>query len=144
MGRRGFGNLIPSNYGRMGEDYVARADASLFVSVMIECIEAVEVIDEIVALPGLDSIVLGPYDLSGSFGVLGQVHHPDVVAAMEHVIAAARARGLPVGSGMPVDPEFALLQASRGVQWLQMGGDLSYMINAAEEGVAAVRARLPS
>lgn len=48
----------------------------------------------IVALPGLDSVVLGPYDLSGSLGVLGQVHHPEVVTAMERVIASVRS-GLP-------------------------------------------------
>ncbi len=142
VGRRGFGPLVASDYGRMGDDYVDRANASLFVTVMIECVEAVEAIDEIVALPGLDSVVLGPYDLSGSLGVLGQVHHPDVVTAMERVIAAARTHGLPVGSGMPVDPEFARLQASRGVQWLQMGGDISFMMAAVDDAVAKVRSRL--
>jgi 2-keto-3-deoxy-L-rhamnonate aldolase RhmA len=109
---------------------------------MIECVEAVEFIDEIVALPGLDSVVLGPYDLSGSLGVLGQIHHPDVVAAMERVIAAAQAQNLPVGSGMPIDPEFAVLQASRGVQWLQMGGDIGYMMSAVDDAIASVRQRL--
>jgi 2-keto-3-deoxy-L-rhamnonate aldolase RhmA len=126
----------------MGEEYVERANRSVFVSVMIECVEAVEFIDEIVALPGLDSVVLGPYDLSGSLGVLGQIHHPDVVAAMERVIAAAQAQNLPVGSGMPIDPEFAVLQASRGVQWLQMGGDIGYMMSAVDDAIASVRQRL--
>ena len=119
-----------------------RANRSVFVSVMIECVEAVEFIDEIVALPGLDSVVLGPYDLSGSLGVLGQIHHPDVVSAMERVIAAAQAQNLPVGSGMPIDPEFAVLQASRGVQWLQMGGDIGYMMSAVDDAIASVRQRL--
>ncbi len=143
MGCRGFGPLVASDYGRMGDAYVDRANGSLFVSVMIECVEAVDVIDEIVALPGLDSIVLGPYDLSGSLGLLGQVHHPDVVAAMERVIAAAKAQNVPVGSGMPIDTEFALLQASRGVQWMQMGGDIGYMMGAVDDAVGAVRSRLP-
>ena len=142
VGRRGFGPLVASDYGRMGEEYVERANRSVFVSVMIECVEAVEFIDEIVALPGLDSVVLGPYDLSGSLGVLGQIHHPDVVAAMERVIAAAQAQNLPVGSGMPIDPEFAVLQASRGVQWLQMGGDIGYMMSAVDDAIASVRQRL--
>ena len=142
VGHRGFGPLVASDYGRMGDGYVERANNSLFVSVMIECTEAVDLIDEIVALPGLDSVVLGPYDLSGSFGVLGQVDHPDVVAAMERVIAAARARSLPVGSGMPADPEFAVLQASRGVQWLQMGGDIGYMMSATQDTMTTVRQRL--
>lgn len=142
VGRRGFGPLVASDYGRMGDDYVATANRSVFVSVMIECTEAVDVIDDIVALPGLDSVVLGPYDLSGSFGVLGQVHHADVVAAMERVISAARARSMPVGSGMPADPEFAVLQAARGVQWMQIGGDISYMMAATQDTMTTVRQRL--
>jgi 2-keto-3-deoxy-L-rhamnonate aldolase RhmA len=142
VGCRGFGNYVASDYGRIGDDYVERANRSLFVSVMIECAEAVEAIGEIVALPGLDSVVLGPYDLSGSLGVLGQVHHADVVAAMERVLAAAAAVNLPVGSGMPADPDFAPLQAPRGVRWLQMGGDLDQMVRAVNDTVGTVRARL--
>lgn len=142
-GRRGFGPLVASDYGRLG-NYAEVADRSLFVSVMIERVEAVDAIERIVAIPGLDSIVLGPYDLSGSLGVLGQVEHPDVVAAMERVIAAAQARRLPVGSGMPADPAYALKQARRGVQWLQLGADVLYMMKAVDDTVRAVRAGLPA
>lgn len=142
-GRRGFGPLVASDYGRLGGgDYPGLANRSVFVSVMIERMEAVEAIDAIVAVPGLDSIVLGPYDLSGSLGRLGNVEHPDVVAAMERAIAAARKRGLPVGSGMPVDPDYALLQARRGVQWLQIGGDITHLMRAVDDTMAAVRSRL--
>ena len=143
QGRRGFGPLVASDYGRLGgPEYPALADRSLFVSVMIERVEAVEAIDEIVAVPGLDSVVLGPNDLSGSLGLLGQVEHPDVVAAMERVIAAASARGLPVGSGMPVDLEYAAVQARRGVQWLQIGGDIPHLMLAVADTVKTVRQRL--
>ncbi len=62
---------------------------------------------------------------------------------MERVIAAAKAQNVPVGSGMPIDTEFALLQASRGVQWMQMGGDIGYMMGAVDDAVGAVRSRLP-
>jgi len=43
---------------------------------------------------------------------------------------------------MPIDPEFAVLQASRGVQWLQMGGDIGYMMSAVDDAIASVRQRL--
>jgi 2-dehydro-3-deoxyglucarate aldolase/4-hydroxy-2-oxoheptanedioate aldolase len=143
LGRRGFGPLVPTLYGRQaGPAYVERANAHLFVSVMIETVEAVEAIEAIVAIPGLDSVVLGPWDLSGSFGRLGEVHHPQVVAAMEHVVGRARAAGRYVGSGMGPDPEFACLQASRGVQWLQMGGDCGYLVQFVDQMTAAVRQRL--
>ena len=143
VGRRGFGPLIPTNYGRSaGPEYVATANAQLFVSVMIETAEAVAAIDQIVALPGLDSVVLGPWDLSGSLGRLGEVGHPEVVAALEQVIASAKAAGLSVGSGMPADPEFAALQVRRGVQWLQLGGDCGYLVSYADQLASQLRQRL--
>ena len=143
IGRRGFGPSVPSDYGRNGgPDYVARANASLFVSVMIETVEAVEVIEEITRIPGLDSIVMGPNDLSGSLGVLGEIEHPTVLRAQERAIAEARSAGIFVGSGMPVDPDYACLQAERGVQWLQIGGDCGYMVKYADEMVTSVRSRL--
>lgn len=143
IGQRGFGPSVPSEYGRRGgPDYVARANASLFVSVMIETVEAVEVIEEITRVPGLDSIVMGPHDLSGSLGVLGEIEHPTVLRAQERAIAAARSAGIFVGSGMAVDADYACLQAERGVQWLQIGGDCGYMVKFADEMAANVRSRL--
>jgi 2-keto-3-deoxy-L-rhamnonate aldolase RhmA len=143
VGRRGFGPLVPTNYGRSGgPHYIETANAQLFVSVMIETAEAAEAIDQITAIPGLDSVVLGPWDLSGSLGVLGEVGHPKVVAALEKVIASAKRAGLSVGSGMPADAEFAALQVRRGVQWLQMGGDCGYLVAWAEQMVGQLRQRL--
>jgi 2-keto-3-deoxy-L-rhamnonate aldolase RhmA len=140
VGRRGFGPLIPTNYGRDSiPEYVERANTQLLVAVMIETTEAVQAIDEIVSIPGLDAVVLGPWDLSGSFGVLGELEHPSVVAAMEEVIAKARAAGLSVGSGMGVDPEYAQIQAARGVQWLQIGGDCGYLVRCMDQITTTVR-----
>jgi 2-keto-3-deoxy-L-rhamnonate aldolase RhmA len=129
VGTRGYGPRVPSNYGRDGGSaYVARANADVFAAVMIETREAVEAIDEIVAVPGLDSVVLGPMDLSASYGMLGDVEHPTVVAALEHVISRALAAGCLVGCGMGVDSATAIRMARRGVQWAQMGGDCGYLI----------------
>lgn len=143
VGQRGVGPLIPTNYGRADwPAYVERANRLIFVTVMIETAEAVEAIEAIVAVPGLDSVVLGPWDLSGSLGLLGQVEHPTVVAAMEKVIASARRAGILVGSGMGADPAFACAQARRGVQWLQVGGDCAYLIRSADQVTAAIRGEL--
>jgi 2-keto-3-deoxy-L-rhamnonate aldolase RhmA len=129
VGTRGYGPRVPSNYGRDGgDDYVRRANEDVFTAVMIETREAVEAIDEIVAVPGLDSIVLGPMDLSASYGMLGQTEHPTVIAALEHVIARARAAGCLVGAGMGVDAANAIRMGRRGVQWVQIGGDCGYMV----------------
>ncbi len=142
-GQRGFGPHVPSDYGRHAQaDYLAAANKGVFAAVMIETTAAVEAIDEIVAVPGLDSIVLGPQDLSGSLGRLGDVEHPEVVAAIEKVIASARKAGVFVGSGMGIDASYAKTLVQRGVQWLQMGGDCGLLIWAAERLGSEVRAKL--
>ena len=99
----------------------------------IETAEALAELDDILAVPGLDSLVLGPWDLSGALGMLGEVEHPTVVAAIETVIAKTRAAGLFVGSGMGTDAAYAATMAKRGVQWLQVGSDFGYMIMAMEQ-----------
>lgn len=143
VGHRGYGPRVPSNYGRDGDaDYIARANREVFVAVQIENAEALAELDEILAVPGLDSLVLGPWDLSGALGMLGEVEHPTVVAAIETVIAKTRAAGLFVGSGMGTDAAYAATMAKRGVQWLQVGSDFGYMIMAMEQISASIRGQL--
>ncbi|NWF70320.1 MAG: 4-hydroxy-3-methylbut-2-en-1-yl diphosphate synthase [Chloroflexi bacterium] len=143
VGQRGYGPRVPSNYGRDGgADYIERANRAIFVAVQIENRAALAAIDEIVAVPGLDSIALGPWDLSASLGLMGQVEHPEVQAALDRIIQAARAAGLFVGSGMGADARYAEHLARRGVQWLQVGGDYNYMLHFAEHITADLRARL--
>lgn len=131
LGHRGFGPRVPGNYGRdTGSDYLARANREVFVVVQIETAEAVADLDAILAIPGLDSLALGPWDLSGSLGHLGDVEHPAVVAAIETVIRKTRAAGRYIGSGMGADPAYAAKMAKRGCQWLQVGEDHSYLVRA--------------
>ncbi len=143
LGYRGYGPRVPSNYGRDGGiSYIERANQAIFVSVQIENRSALEAINEIVAVPGLDSVVLGPWDLSASLGFTGDLEHPQVVAAIDHVIEKARQAGLFVGSGMGSDSTYASKMAQRGIQWLQVGGDYSYMLQYANQMIAEIRAKL--
>lgn len=143
QGRRGYGPRVPSNYGRIGTDpVVEQANREVFVAVMIETREALDEIDAIVKVPGLDSVVVGPWDLSGSLGMLGKVDHPTVVSAMERIISAARAAGIWVGAGMGADPVFGLTMIRRGVHWIQLGGDFSYLVLAMDQLTARVRKEL--
>ena len=139
-GIRGFGPRRASNYGALGgPEFCQAANASVMPIVQIEHIEAVKSIDQILAIPRLASIVFGPNDLAGSMGLMGQPRHPDVLKAIESVIAKARQAGIPVGIGIGDDPEQLADWIARGVQWLAMGGDCSLLLRAAREMVAAVR-----
>ncbi|MDA1052891.1 MAG: aldolase/citrate lyase family protein [Planctomycetota bacterium] len=128
LGTRGFGPRRPSNYGRIvGQEYLDSANRELFVVAQIETAGALHDIDRIVRIEGLDSVVVGPHDLSGSLGMLGQVEHPTVVEAIERIVRTARDAGLYVGMGMGASAEFAIKNAKIGVHWLQVGNDFEYM-----------------
>src|SRR5205085_5191203 len=89
-GRRGFGPRRMSSYGRQGgAEYVRAADASLLVSVQIETTEALAELGESLATPGLDGIVVGPYDLSFAMGKPGQFTDPEIRAALARIVMEA-------------------------------------------------------
>ena len=97
LGSRGVGIVRAQGYGLGFQDYVAHANESTAVIVQIEHISAVENIEAIVAVPGVDAAFVGPYDLSGSMGRLGEVDHIDVLAAIEGVRLACERAGMPLG-----------------------------------------------
>jgi 2-keto-3-deoxy-L-rhamnonate aldolase RhmA len=67
------------------------------VIVQAEHVRAVENIEAIVKVPGVDAVLLGPYDLSASLGKMGQIDDPLVVDAIRHVSDTCRAAGMPLG-----------------------------------------------
>jgi 2-keto-3-deoxy-L-rhamnonate aldolase RhmA len=138
-GNRGFGPRRLSNYGRIaGPEYLELANRHLFVAVQIENTAAMGELDAIVQVPHLDSLVIGPYDLSLSMGLT--VNHPDLLAALKRIIAAAHGAGLFVGIGMgPGDAAFAARAIELGVNWLQVGSDYGYMIHFADQLFAQIR-----
>jgi 2-keto-3-deoxy-L-rhamnonate aldolase RhmA len=144
LGRRGFGPRRATNYGRQDlASYLAATNREVFVAVQIETTAALESLDAIVQVPGIDSLVIGPADLAGALaGVPGQVEHPKVLEAISRVCARARAAGLWVGIGMGANAEYATRVARLGVQWIQCGGDCGFMIHAAEMAYQDIRRRL--
>lgn len=97
VGSRGVGIVRAQSYGLGFQEYVAHANESTAVIVQIEHITAVENVEAILAVPGVDAVFVGPYDLSGSMGRLGQVDHIDVLAAIEGIRLACERAGMPLG-----------------------------------------------
>lgn len=98
-GWRGFAAPVVrgSRYG-LDTDYLDWADQELLLCPQIETTTAVANAADIAAIDGVDMLFIGASDLSGSLGVLGQTAHPDVLAAMERVKAAAGKHGKPLGT----------------------------------------------
>lgn len=129
LGKRGYHPRVSTNYGRAGgAAFVESSNRELFVCVQIETAESVAALDEILAVEGLDCLVIGPYDLSGSLGVFGQIDHPRVQEAMNLTIRKARAAGKFVGIGGGSNAAFYADMKRRGVHWVQVGNDYEYLI----------------
>jgi 2-keto-3-deoxy-L-rhamnonate aldolase RhmA len=140
-GTRGYGPRRASSYGRDGgSHWIEQVNQQLFVAVQIENPSALAAVDEIANLEGLDSIVLGPYDLSLSLGYPGEIGHPEVQTALKRIIAAARNAGKHVGTGLAGSVAEALQAIKLGVQWLQCGDDYSYMIRQVDQLTLQIRA----
>ena len=99
IGRRGFGPFMAhSRWGVSLLDYRDMADGNLVCILLIETREAVENIEAICDVPGIDVIIPAPYDLSTDLGITGQFDHPDFLAAVARVEKEAGRAGIPLGS----------------------------------------------
>lgn len=143
-GRRGFGPRVPTNYGRVdGRSYMEQANRTIFVAIQIETLGAVHAIDEILAISGVDSLVIGPWDLSIALGVPGEFEHPRVKAVVDEIIRKTHSAGLSVGAGMGSDPQYASTMLEQGIDWVQVGGDFSYLIKSADDLVKEITSTFP-
>ena len=101
VGQRGLGPVRAANYmlaGTVQAEYVQQANAQTMVLPQIEDIAAVEAIESMISVPGIDGVVLGPRDLAMSMGFIDGPKHPEVDDAIARVVTAVRRAGLVVGT----------------------------------------------
>lgn len=96
-GFRGVSLGRASDYGDNFDDYFRSINDEVLVVAQIEHYAAVDAVEDIVAVEGLDAVFLGPYDLSGSMGIVGQFDHPRMREARRRVLEAGRKAGKAVG-----------------------------------------------
>jgi len=131
-GERGVGLCRAHGYGLSFQDYMDRANRDLAVVVQAEHIDAVKDIDAIAAVEGIDAVMVGPYDLSASMGRTGDVHHPEVTAAIDRVTETCRRAGVRLGIfGMTA--EAVLPYIEKGYTMIIVGVDALLMGQAARE-----------
>lgn len=132
LGNRSFGPSRGLLYG--GPDYVAQANETVMAIPMIETAEAVDRIDDILAVDGVDMIYLGPNDLA--FALDGHVGHPRArsEAALLHVLTAAKRHGVPVGifCGSGVE---ARQRIEQGFDLVTPGNDFAHLTRSMREAV---------
>lgn len=133
-GIRGLGAGRALGYGLRMEEYLSVANDEIMVIVQVEHYETVERIDEILSVPGVDLAFVGPYDLSASMGIVGEVGHPKVTEAIQTVIDACRRHGMPAGI-LAGTPAAAKQRIAQGFQFIALGFDSVFLGAAAAEAV---------
>ncbi|HVY64839.1 MAG TPA: aldolase/citrate lyase family protein [Gammaproteobacteria bacterium] len=137
-GSRGVGLARAHGYGQRFREYLDAANREIAVIVQAEHAQAVENIEAIARVPGVDAVLLGPYDLSASLGRMGQVDDPVVVGAIRRVTDACRAAGMPLGY-FGVTAAAVRPYAAQGYTLLVAGVDTLLLGNAAKTLLAELK-----
>ena len=139
-GMRGVGLTRAQDYGADFEGYKRKSEENSVVIVQVEHIRAVENLEAILSVPGVDGFIIGPYDLSGSLGVPGDFDHPDVVAALARVGEVSRnMRPAPGFHSVSSDPALAKKKIAEGYRFVGYSLDILLLGDAARGGVSAIR-----
>lgn len=123
QGERGWGpSFAPFRWDLSVSNYVEQANDEVFTMVLIERPEAVQNIDEILKVPGIDMFVIAPFDLSTTMGYINQRDHPEVVRTIAMVEEKVLKSGIPL-AGVAISSEDARKMREKGYQGLVLGFD---------------------
>jgi 2-dehydro-3-deoxyglucarate aldolase len=142
-GQRGVGLARAQGYGSSFQKYRSWLEENAVIVAMIEHVDAVNSIDEILSVDGIDAYIIGPYDLSGSMGRPGDLDHPDVQSAIARVLEAGRRSGKPGGIHV-IEPNQDELQRriAAGFNFLGYGLDIRILDSVCRSHMKAIRERL--
>jgi len=140
-GERGSASGRAANWGKKPEDYAEYEDATTTVGVMIENETAVGNLEDILSVPELGFVFIGPGDLSVSMGHPLETGHPDVQAAIESVRDACLEADVPVGR-IANGTEKATAAVEDGYRVVRLGGDVASVRQVVGEAVSGVREHL--
>jgi len=140
-GYRSYGPYRATLYG--GEDYTDHANETVVTMAMIETKEALEDLDGILNVPGLDAVFVGPSDLGQSLGLGPGMdrEEPEVVKAITRVVGAAREKGLAAGI-FTNSTEYAGRMIEAGFNFVNVSSDVRLMADAASATASTLRERL--
>jgi 4-hydroxy-2-oxoheptanedioate aldolase len=140
-GTRGVATARASQWGAV-TDYFARASESICLLLQVETVRALENLDEILAVEGVDGVFVGPSDLAASLGHIGHPSHPEVVSSIERAITKILARGKAAGI-LTTDPALARAYIQRGVTFCAVGVDTIMLSQAARTLARTFKSDLP-
>jgi len=138
-GVRGFSPALAAHrQGLSVADYPGWANENVLCLLLIEHQEAVKRIDSILSVPGIDAAIIGHMDLSGSYGLLGQITHPEVAGAMKEILEAGKRHQVPVGIAATT-ADAIKQRLTEGFQWISIGSDIVLLTGAVNQLLSALR-----
>jgi len=140
IGKRGVGLYRASAYGTKFEEYKKYVNEELVIIAQIEHINAVNNIDEILQVKGIDGTLIGPYDLSSSLGYPGMLERDDVKNAIQKVLEACKKYNIPSGFHViDTNPESLKQKINQGCTFLAYGIDYFFLKDAAINGMKDIK-----
>jgi 4-hydroxy-2-oxoheptanedioate aldolase len=142
LGIRGYGltptqtEFEPLSFNQI----IEHVNANTMVVFQIETKRAVEAREELLAVAGIDAVMIGPADLSISLGVPGEFQHPKMVEAMEAVRDSCERRGIAPGT-QTRSPELARFWRERGMRFLGCSNETGMILDRGKELVKAIGAQ---
>lgn len=142
VGERGACPFVRANqYGEGdGRTYYAKANEEVSVILLVEGREGVDNFDEILKVKGVDAVFFGPFDLSVSMGVPGQIHHPLVEGSIQSMLESANKHGVYAGM-LGTDVESACLWLERGADYVLVQQDTLFLLKACKDTLSGIRTR---
>jgi 2-dehydro-3-deoxyglucarate aldolase/4-hydroxy-2-oxoheptanedioate aldolase len=137
-GNRGLGFGRAQGYGLGASDYINRANEDIAVIVQIEHVAAVQNLESILTVEGIDAVFIGPYDLSSSLGKPGQLDDPEVQDAIHRVRDICILRQKPVGI-FAINVETAKPFMEQGYSLIVVGMDALMIGNSANDILTALK-----
>lgn len=138
-GERGYGPLRALDYGAVEPlEYVTGIHRQMLRFIQIEDIAAVECLDDIVEVKGIDGYIVGPNDLSASLGHLGDTSNPEMMPVYDRISKIMKKHGKVFGVSVGYDPVTISQWRERGAKMIFSGSDVSYVY----EGAASMLKKL--
>ena len=139
VGKRGVGLFRAQKYGIGFNEYKKWVNEELIIIAQIEHYEAVDNIEEIITTKGIDGVIIGPYDLSGSMGYPGEYQREDVQSKISHVLEMCKRHNVPSGFHViESDPQKLNEKIKEGCTFLAYSLDFFFLGDSARDGMKKI------
>jgi len=146
---KGIRGVGPGRAVRYGMDNVMdyllnKAESTIFKILQVEHVDCVNNLEEIVKVPGIDVLMIGPSDLSASVGLMEQIEHPTVLGMIDKICRVGLDSGICVGAFTGSNPRVIDLFIERGVKMICIGGDSGFLMSGARKALETVKNHINS